>query len=78
MLAVDGQTFHPLEEGQEVRLRRHPVSYPLYAMAGLDPYRRLRERLGWGGSLAGIDPQEPGKAGRGDGSDGAQATDIFG
>lgn len=51
-LAVDGQRFFPLEEGQELRLMRHPVAYPLYAMPGLDPYRRLRERLGWGGGPA--------------------------
>lgn len=47
-LAVDGQTFHPLEPGQELRLARHPVPYPLLSMPDLDPYRRLRERLGWG------------------------------
>ena len=48
-LAIDGQEFHTLTRGQEVRVRRHPVPYPLFAMPGLDPYRRLRERLGWGG-----------------------------
>jgi len=60
-LAVDGQSFHTLAQGQCVTLRRHPVRYPLYAMPGLDPYRRLRERLGWRGSMepAG-QPLEPG------------------
>ena len=47
-LAVDGQVHHPLREGAEVRLRRHPVPYPIYVMPDLDPYRRLRSRLGWG------------------------------
>jgi NAD+ kinase len=47
-LAVDGQSFNPLRQGEVVTLRRHPEGYPLYAMPGLDPYRRLRERLGWG------------------------------
>jgi len=50
-LAVDGNSFHPLNKNDVVRLRRHPVPYPLYAMAGLDPYRRLRNRLGWRGSV---------------------------
>jgi hypothetical protein len=31
---------------------RHPVSYPLLAWGDLDPYRRLRERLGWSGGIA--------------------------
>lgn len=51
-LAIDGQSFFPLEEGGELCLTRHPVAYPLYAMPGLDPYRRLRDRLGWGGGPA--------------------------
>lgn len=50
-LAVDGQAYHPLSRGQTVTLRRHPRPYPLLAMPGLDPYRRLRERLGWRGSV---------------------------
>ncbi len=49
-MAVDGQTYHALEKGDVVRLSRHPVPYPLFALPGLDPYRRLRERLGWGGT----------------------------
>lgn len=50
-LAVDGHDYHRLEEGDTVRLRRHPVPVPLLWMRGMDPYRRLRERLGWRGSL---------------------------
>jgi len=50
-LAIDGQAFHTLAQGETVTLCRHPDPYPLYAMAGLDPYRRLRERLGWRGSM---------------------------
>lgn len=49
--ALDGRGFHPVAEGECVRLRRHPVSYPLLSMPGLDPYRRLRSRLGWSGSV---------------------------
>jgi NAD+ kinase len=50
-LAIDGQAFHTLAQGETVTLRRYPEPYPLYAMPGLDPYRRLRERLGWRGSM---------------------------
>src|SRR5262245_21020769 len=49
-LAVDGHDYHPLSEGGTVRLRKHPVPAPLLWMRGMDPYRRLRERLGWAGS----------------------------
>jgi NAD+ kinase len=47
LVAVDGQAFHPLRDDDTVRVRRHPVAYPLLAWAKLDPYRRLRDRLGW-------------------------------
>src|SRR5262245_35189590 len=50
-LAIDGHDFHRLAEGDRVTLRRHPVPVPLLWMRGMDPYRRLRERLGWRGSL---------------------------
>jgi len=49
--AVDGQGFHPLQVGDEVRVRRHKLSYPLLARPGSNPYRRIRERLGWRGSF---------------------------
>ena len=51
-LAVDGQGFFPVREGERVRIQRHPQPYPLLSWEGLDPYRRLRERLGWSGLLA--------------------------
>jgi NAD+ kinase len=47
MLVVDGQAFHPLALGARVRIARHEIAYPLLAWAKLDPYRRLRDRLGW-------------------------------
>ncbi len=46
-LVVDGHGQYPLEAGTLVRVRRHPEPYPLLSMPGLDPYRRLRSRLGW-------------------------------
>jgi NAD+ kinase len=50
-LAVDGQDFYRLDQGDTITLRRHPVAVPLLWMREMDPYRRLRERLGWRGSL---------------------------
>jgi NAD+ kinase len=61
--AVDGQGFFPLRAGDSVRVARHPIAYPLLGWSELDPYRRLRERLGWSGrqspesSRAGTEPR---------------------
>jgi NAD+ kinase len=54
-LAIDGQDFFELAEGERVTLRKHPRPVPLLWLRGMNPYRRLRERLGWRGSL---DPAE--------------------
>ena len=48
-LALDGQGYLPVRQGERVVVTRHPVPYPLLTWSGLDPYRRLRERLGWSG-----------------------------
>lgn len=50
-LVVDGHGFFPMEEGDFVRVKRHPVPYPLLSRPGFDPFTRLRERLGWRGSI---------------------------
>lgn len=47
ILVADGQGFHPLDEGDRVCIERHPVPFPLLSWEELDPYRRLRSRLGW-------------------------------
>ena len=52
VLAVDGQGFYDLGQGDCVEIARHPVPYPLLAWRDLDPYQRLRERLGWSGLIA--------------------------
>ena len=57
-LVVDGQGFYPMQQGDQVRLRMHPDPYPLLARPGEDFFKRLRERLGWRGSLEG-DPFQP-------------------
>lgn len=50
-LVVDGQGFYPIRQNDAVRLRRHPVPWPLLARPGHDPFQRWRDRLGWRGSL---------------------------
>ncbi len=50
-LVVDGQGYAPMREGDSVFVERHPSAYPLMRWAKLDPYRRLRERLGWSGTV---------------------------
>lgn len=60
-LALDGQGFYPMREGERVDIKRHPVAYPLLSWEQLDPYRRLRERLGWSG-LTAPEPRAPSPA----------------
>ena len=50
-LAVDGQGFFPLRQGDRTTVRRHPLPYPILVRPGSNPYRRVRERLGWRGSF---------------------------
>ncbi|MEM7518706.1 MAG: NAD(+)/NADH kinase [Planctomycetota bacterium] len=52
-LAVDGQRFVPLAKGDRLRIRRSSAPYPLLARPELDPYARLRQRLGWSGTPSG-------------------------
>lgn len=54
-LVVDGQSRHQLREGDSVLMRAHKLPYPLLSPSSFDPYRRLRERLGWRGS---VEPDE--------------------
>ncbi len=50
-LAVDGQGFYPLVQGDAVHVTRHREPFPLLTRPGLDPWKRLRDRLGWRGSM---------------------------
>lgn len=59
VLAVDGHEYHRLAEGAMVQVRRHPVAVPMLWMRGMDPYRRLRERLGWAGGPNRERPEGP-------------------
>jgi NAD+ kinase len=56
-LAVDGQGFFEMRQGDRIVVSRHPEPYPLLEWQRLDPYRRLRERLGWSGLIA-PEPQD--------------------
>jgi NAD+ kinase len=50
-VTLDGRPFGSLEVGSSMRVERHPETYPLLSPSGMDPWRRLRDRLGWRGSL---------------------------
>ena len=52
-VVVDGKRTGELEPGERLRCTRHVQPYPLVALPSLDPYRRLRDRLGWTGSVTG-------------------------
>ena len=51
LVIVDGQPAGSLRVGESVRVRRAAYPYPLLLPDGLDPWKRLRDRLGWRGSL---------------------------
>lgn len=54
-LAVDGHGFYAVQEGDKLRVRAHDAPYPLLTRKGSNPYRRLRDRLGWRGSFESAD-----------------------
>ncbi len=49
MLVVDGQIQIPLRAGQRITVRSAPVTFNLVKLPGHSYYRRLREKLTWGG-----------------------------
>ena len=57
-LAVDGHGFHAVQVGDRMSVRAHEVPYPLLTRQGSNPYRRLRDRLGWRGSFESADRDE--------------------
>lgn len=48
-LVVDGQIQIPLSSGDKVTIRSAPVTFGLVKIPGHSYYRRLREKLTWGG-----------------------------
>jgi len=54
-LAVDGHGFYAVQVGDRMTVRAHEVPYPLLTRRGSNPYRRLRDRLGWRGSFEAAD-----------------------
>jgi NAD+ kinase len=65
-LVVDGWPVGTLEPRDVVSVQRHPVPYPLLSPPGLDAFKRLRDRLGWRGTLEKDASRDgPGAAGRG-------------
>ena len=54
-LAVDGHGFYAVQVGDQLSVRAHETPYPLLTRRGSNPYRRLRDRLGWRGSFEAAD-----------------------
>jgi len=54
-LAVDGHGFYAVQAGDELTVKAHEIPYPLLSRQGSNPYRRLRDRLGWRGSFEAAD-----------------------
>ncbi|MEO1697602.1 MAG: NAD(+)/NADH kinase [Planctomycetota bacterium] len=50
-LDVDGVSQSRLEAGDTVHVVAHEDPYPLLTTDGFDPWRRLRDRLGWSGAM---------------------------
>jgi NAD+ kinase len=50
-LAVDGHGFYAVQVGDQLTVKAHETPYPLLSRHGSNPYRRLRDRLGWRGSF---------------------------
>ena len=50
-LDVDGVSVARISEGDIVHVEAHGVPYPLLTIEGFDPWKRLRDRLGWSGSM---------------------------
>jgi NAD+ kinase len=48
-LVVDGQIQIPLSSGDKVTVRTAPITFGLVKIPGHSYYRRLREKLTWGG-----------------------------
>lgn len=50
-LTVDGQFYHPLQEGDSVRVWVSPEKFRQVLLPGQCFFRSLREKLGWRGSI---------------------------
>ncbi len=53
-LAVDGHGFYAVQVGDQLTVKAHETPYPLLSRYGSNPYRRLRDRLGWRGSFEAV------------------------
>ena len=49
MLTVDGQVREPFRPGDEIIVRRAPVTFQLARLTGHSYYKTLNQKLGWGG-----------------------------
>lgn len=54
-VVVDGRLVHRLTGAERVRVERAPWQFKLVQVRGHGYYRTLREKLGWGGRIRGVD-----------------------
>jgi len=50
-VVVDGREGVVVHEGDRLIVQQGPAPYPLLTLPALDPWRRLRDRLGWRGTF---------------------------
>jgi NAD+ kinase len=58
-VVADGRVLSKLEPGDRVRVQRADVRFQQIVVPGHSYYRRLREKLGWGGQLRGSGAESP-------------------
>ena len=51
-IVVDGRILGRLQPGDRVRIERAEQTFRMLSVKGHDDYRALRDKLGWGGSVA--------------------------
>ena len=51
-VVADGRIIDSLQQGDRVKIQRAPSSFRMLSVPGQNDYRTLRDKLGWGGSVA--------------------------
>lgn len=51
-IVVDGRVLSTIQPNDRVRIERAETTFKMLTIAGHNDYRALREKLGWGGSVA--------------------------
>ncbi|QDT09168.1 NAD(+)/NADH kinase [Planctomycetes bacterium K23_9] len=51
-VVADGRIIDSLQAGDRIKVQRAPSSFRMLSVPGQNDYRTLRDKLGWGGSVA--------------------------